>query len=143
MRFGTCQHNGRVGPRTWPPKISWHHSRSGGITAAHLQKCRNILGTTPRAVGFEPVGEEWPFVYLHKKLKLVLAVHVDERTKLKIETTTGLGLHLGWWPMTRQFLRSCVGLCQEAAGNIELNNALFMKAQTERPSFQRYSCAWW
>ena len=25
-----------------------------------------------RAVGFEPIGEEWPSVYIHEKLQLVL-----------------------------------------------------------------------
>ena len=30
-----------------------------------------------RAVGFEPIGEEWPSVYIHEKLQLVLVVYVD------------------------------------------------------------------
>ena len=31
-----------------------------------------------RAVGFEPIGEEWPSVYIHEKLQLVLVVCVDD-----------------------------------------------------------------
>ena len=31
-----------------------------------------------RAVGFEPIGEEWPSVYIHEKLQLVLVVYVDD-----------------------------------------------------------------
>ena len=29
-------------------------------------------------VGFEPIGEEWPSVYIHEKLQLVLVVYVDD-----------------------------------------------------------------
>ena len=60
-----------------------------------------------RAVGFEPIGEEWPSVYIHEKLQLVLVVYVDDfkmagpqknlaqgwsmlRTRLKIEPETDL-----------------------------------------------------
>ena len=31
-----------------------------------------------RAMGFEPVGEEWPSVYTHAELQLVLVVYVDD-----------------------------------------------------------------
>ena len=31
-----------------------------------------------RAVGFEPIGEEWPSVYIREKLQLVLVVYVDD-----------------------------------------------------------------
>ena len=31
-----------------------------------------------RAVGFEPIGEEWPSVYIHEKLQPVLVVYVDD-----------------------------------------------------------------
>ena len=65
-----------------------------------------------RAVGFEPIGEEWPSVYIHEKLQLVLVVYVDDfkmagpqknlaqgwsmlRTRLKIEPETGLDMYLG------------------------------------------------
>ena len=27
---------------------------------------------------FEPIGEEWPSVYIHEKLQLVLVVYVDD-----------------------------------------------------------------
>ena len=59
-----------------------------------------------------PVGEEWPSMYFHKKLKLLLVIYVDDlklagpeenltkgwemlRSKLNIEPETDLGLSLG------------------------------------------------
>ena len=65
-----------------------------------------------KAVGFKPVGEEWPSVYFHDGLKLLLVVYVDDlkmagpqdnmkkgwellRSKLNIEPATDLGLYLG------------------------------------------------
>ena len=75
-----------------------------------------------RAVGFEPIGEEWPSVYIHEKLQLVLVVYVDDfkmagpqknlaqgwsmlRTRLKIEPETGLDMYLG---------------CNQSKGNVTL-----------------------
>ena len=75
-----------------------------------------------RAVGFEPIGEEWPSVYIHEKLQLVLVVYVDDfkmagpqknlaqgwsmlRTRLKIEPETGM--YLG---------------CNQSKGNVTLGN---------------------
>ena len=69
-----------------------------------------------RAVGFEPIGEEWPSVYIHEKLQLVLVVYVDDfkmagpqknlaqgwsmlRTRLKIEPETGLDMFAVGSPM--------------------------------------------
>ena len=77
-----------------------------------------------RAVGFEPIGEEWPSVYIHEKLQLVLVVYVDDfkmagpqknlaqgwsmlRTRLKIEPETGLDMYLG---------------CNQSKGNVTLGN---------------------
>ena len=77
-----------------------------------------------RAVGFEPIGEEWPSVYIHEKLQLVLVVCVDDfkmagpqknlaqgwsmlRTRLKIEPETGLDMYLG---------------CNQSKGNVTLGN---------------------
>ena len=77
-----------------------------------------------RAVGFEPIGEEWPSVYIHEKLQLVLVVYVDDfkmagpqkklaqgwsmlRTHLKIEPETGLDMYLG---------------CNQSKGNVTLGN---------------------
>ena len=77
-----------------------------------------------RAVGFEPIGEEWPSVYIHEKLRLVLVVYVDDfkmagpqknlaqgwsmlRTRLKIEPETGLDMYLG---------------CNQSKGNVTLGN---------------------
>ena len=65
-----------------------------------------------REVGFMPVGEEWPSMYFHKELKLLLVIYVDDlklagpaqnltkgwemlRSKLRIEPETDLGLYLG------------------------------------------------
>ena len=31
-----------------------------------------------RKVGFEPVGEEWPSCYVHKKMNLFLVIYVDD-----------------------------------------------------------------
>ena len=77
-----------------------------------------------RAVGFEPIGEEWPSVYIHEKLQLVLVVYVDDfkmagpqknlaqgwsmlRTRLKIEPETGLDMYLG---------------CNQSKGTVTLGN---------------------
>ena len=77
-----------------------------------------------RAVGFEPIGEEWPSVYIHERLQLVLVVYVDDfkmagpkknlaqgwsmlRTRLKIEPETGLDMYLG---------------CNQTKGNVTLGN---------------------
>ena len=77
-----------------------------------------------RAVGFEPIGEEWPSVYIHEKLQLVLVVYGDDfkmagaqknlaqgwsmlRTRLKIEPETGLDMYLG---------------CNQSKGSVTLGN---------------------
>jgi hypothetical protein len=63
-------------------------------------------------LNFIPVGEEWPSMYLHKEIKLLLVIYANDlkmagpkenlakgwamlRSKLKIEPETGLGLYLG------------------------------------------------
>ena len=65
-----------------------------------------------RELDFIPVGEEWPSMYFHKKLQLLLVIYVDDlklagpeenltkgwemlRSKLNIEPETDLGLYLG------------------------------------------------
>ena len=65
-----------------------------------------------RELGFVPVGEGWPSMYFHSKMKLLLDIYVDDlkmsgpaenlakgwelpRTKLNIEPETDLGLYLG------------------------------------------------
>ena len=65
-----------------------------------------------RELDFLPVGEEWPSMYFHKKLQLLLVIYVDDlklagpeenlakgwemlRSKLNIEPETDLGLYLG------------------------------------------------
>ena len=42
--------------------------------------------------GFEPVGENWPSVYFHKTLKLLLVIYVDD-LKMARPTKT---LREGW-----------------------------------------------
>jgi hypothetical protein len=68
--------------------------------------------THVREAGFMPVGEEWPSMYFHKEMKLLLVIYVDDlklagpsqnltkgwellRSKLRIEPETDLGLYLG------------------------------------------------
>lgn len=65
-----------------------------------------------KTIGFKPVGEEWPSMYFHAGMKLLLVIYVDDlklagpsgnitkgwnllRTKLKIEPETDSGLYLG------------------------------------------------
>ena len=65
-----------------------------------------------RPLGFKPIGEEWPSMYYHEALKLLLVVYVDDlklagptenmskgwsmlRTGLRIEPETDLGQYLG------------------------------------------------
>ena len=68
--------------------------------------------TQVRHLGFKPIGDEWPSMYFHEGLKLLLVIYVDDlklagptenmtkgwsmlRTKLRIEPETDLGLYLG------------------------------------------------
>ena len=68
--------------------------------------------THVREAGFMPVGKEWPSMYFHKELKLLLVIYVDDlklagpsqnltkgwellRSQLRIELETDLGLYLG------------------------------------------------
>ena len=77
-----------------------------------------------RAMGFQPAGEEWPSVYTHPELQLVLVVYVDDFKmagpknnlkegwellceKLIIEPETGLDLYLG---------------CNQSKGTVVLGN---------------------
>ena len=68
--------------------------------------------TQVRQLGIKPIGDEWPSMYFHEGLKLLLVIYVDDlklagptenmtkgwsmlRTKLRIEPETDLGLYLG------------------------------------------------
>ena len=68
--------------------------------------------TEVKGLEFDPVGPEWPGMYYHKKLQLLLVIYVDDlkmagptqnlkkgwdmlRSKLRIEPETELGLYLG------------------------------------------------
>ena len=86
-------------------KALYGHPDSGTMWEQHCdQKVREL--------DFIPVGEEWPSMYFHKKLKLLLVIYVDDlklagpeenltkgwemlRSKLNIEPETDLGLYLG------------------------------------------------
>ena len=60
-----------------------------------------------RAVGFEPIGEEWPSVYTHEKLQLVLVVYVDDFKMAGPQKNLAQG-----WSMLRTRLKigpSCEG----------------------------------
>ena len=86
-------------------KALYGHPDAGTMWEQHCD-------TSCRSVGFKPVGEEWPSVYFHQELKLLLVVYVDDlkmagpkqnlkrgwemlRSKLNIEPETDLGLYLG------------------------------------------------
>ncbi len=86
-------------------KALYGHPDAGTFWEEHCDK-------GVKAVGFEPVGNEWPSVYVHRALKLLLVVYVDDfkmagpkknlkqgwemlRKHLSIEPETPLGLYLG------------------------------------------------
>ena len=86
-------------------KALYGHPDSGTMWEQHCDR-------KVRELGFIPVGEEWPSMYFHKKLQLLLVVYVDDlklagpeenltkqwevlRSKLNIEPETDLGLYLG------------------------------------------------
>ena len=54
-----------------PVKALYGHPDAGTVWE---QRCDELV----RAMGFQPVGEEWPSVYTHPELQLVLAVYVDD-----------------------------------------------------------------
>ena len=104
----------------WPPEIQYWkfrrpvvrldkalygHPDSGTMWEQHCDK-------KVQEIGFRPIGEEWPSMYFHDELKLLLVIYVDDlklagpsenlakgwemlRTVLRIEPETDLGLYLG------------------------------------------------
>ena len=104
----------------WPPEIQYWkfrrpvvrldkalygHPDSGTMWEQHCDK-------KVQEIGFKPIGEEWPSMYFHDELKLLLVIYVDDlklagpsenlakgwemlRTVLRIEPKTDLGLYLG------------------------------------------------
>ena len=104
----------------WPPEIQYWkfrrpvvrldkalygHPDSGTMWEQHCDK-------RVQEIGFKPIGEEWPSMYFHDELKLLLVIYVDDlklagpsenlakgwemlRTVLRIEPKTDLGLYLG------------------------------------------------
>ena len=86
-------------------KALYGHPDSGTMWEQHRDR-------KVRELDFVPVGEEWPSMYFHKKLQLLLVIYVDDlklagpeenltkgwemlRSKLIIEPETDLGLYLG------------------------------------------------
>ena len=72
------------------------------------QRCH----TAVQKVGFKPLGDEWPSLYFHPDMKLLLVIYVDDlkmagpktqlpkgwdmlRRELRLEEETPLGLYLG------------------------------------------------
>ena len=104
----------------WPPEIQYWkfrrpvvrldkalygHPDSGTMWEQHCDK-------RVQEIGFKPIGEEWPSMYFHDELKLLLVIYVDDlklagpsenlakgwemlRTVLRIGPETDLGLYLG------------------------------------------------
>eukprot|EP00435_Cladocopium_sp_Y103_P031652 s4552_g8.t1 len=85
-------------------KALYGHPDSGTMWEQHCDR-------KVKELDFIPVGEEWPSMYFHKGLKLLLVIYVDDlklsgpkenlakgwemlRTKLNIEPETDLGLYL-------------------------------------------------
>ena len=104
----------------WPPEVQYWkfrrpvvrldkalygHPDSGTMWEQHCDK-------RVQEIGFKPIGEEWPSMYFHDELKLLLVIYVDDlklarpsenlakgwemlRAVLRIEPETDLGLYLG------------------------------------------------
>ena len=104
----------------WPPEVQYWkfrrpvvrldkalygHPDSGTMWEQHCDK-------KVQDIGFKPIGEEWPSMYFHDELKLLLVIYVDDlklagpsenlakgwemlRAVLRIEPETDLGLYLG------------------------------------------------
>ena len=85
-------------------KALYGHPDSGTMWEKHCD-------TEVKGLEFDPVGPEWPGMYYHKKLQLLLVIYVDDlkmagptqnlkkgwdmlRSKLRIEPETELGLYL-------------------------------------------------
>ena len=92
-------------PVVRPDKALYGHPDSGTMWEQHCDK-------KVQEIGFKPIGEEWPSMYFHDELKLLLVIYVDDlklagpsenlakgwemlRTVLRIEPETDLGLYLG------------------------------------------------
>ena len=86
-------------------KALYGHPDAGAMSE---QRCH----TAVQKVGFKPIGDEWPSLYFHPDLKLLLVIYVDDlkmagpahdlpqgwkmvRQELRLEDETPLGLYLG------------------------------------------------
>ena len=62
-----------------------------GVVALYGEPCGSA---SVKEVGFKPVAEEWPSMYFHDKLKLLLIVSVDDLKRFgpkRISQRVGLG----------------------------------------------------
>ena len=104
----------------WPPEIQYWKFRRPVVRLDKALYGHPDSGTMweqhcdikVQEIGFKPIGEEWPSMYFHDELKLLLVIYVDDlklagpsenlakgwemlRTVLRIEPETDLGLYLG------------------------------------------------
>ena len=86
-------------------KALYGHPDAGTMWEQHCH-------TAVQKVGFKPIGDEWPSLYYHSEMKLLLVIYVDDlkmagptanlpkgwsmlRKELRLEEETPLGLYLG------------------------------------------------
>ena len=86
-------------------KALYGHPDAGTMWEQHCH-------TAVQKVGFKPLGNEWPSLYFHPEMKLLLVIYVDDlkmagptanlpkgwsmlRKELRLEEETPLGLYLG------------------------------------------------
>ena len=86
-------------------KALYGHPDAGTMWEQHCH-------TAVQKVGFKPLGDEWPSLYFHPDMKLLLVIYVDDlklagpkaqlskgwdmlRRELRLEEETPLGLYLG------------------------------------------------
>ena len=86
-------------------KALYGHPDAGTMWEQHCH-------TAVQKVGFKPLGDEWPSLYFHPEMKLLLVIYVDDlkmagptanlpkgwnmlRKELRLEEETPLGLYLG------------------------------------------------
>ena len=65
-------------PEAVPSECKWDKRRRPVVPLRKALYGHPDCDESVRAVGFEPIGEEWPSVYIHEKLQLVLVVYVDD-----------------------------------------------------------------
>ena len=86
-------------------KVLYGHPDAGAMWEQHCH-------TAVQKVGFKPLGDEWPSLYFHPEMKLLLVIYIDDlkmagptaqlpkgwsmlRQELRLEEDKPLGLYLG------------------------------------------------